>query len=591
MWRTDGSTKQLTFTDYDAGENGLAIGGPDGSDFIVFDNGSGRRPGLYYIDRGAADKEGLIDPEAWTNGYLRMDGYRAVWWDGSKQGVFWTVFKTADISLSARNLHFSNDSPIEGETIALSIVVRNDTDYEATGDIVVVLTAGDPRDDSSEILGEQIIAGGLGPREKAEVRFDGILAPPVTDGSNQSYEFCISVTRESEAYDLPCNNVACRALDVQDDDVVGPTIVSLEVAEYGGDGDGIIRSNEQVRVSWSASDSSGVASTEVVVDNHEPVPASQLDNDDYEVVLGPLAAGRHRLVVRATDGDRTAATSEVERELVVKLQALPPKAVAGPGNGIRGPAPVVATFEHHESYDPNDPPSPLHFEWSFGDGSVVVATDDLRTAIQHTYLTPGSYTATLNVTNALGLSDDATVAVRVDASPNKPPVAAFQVDRVSGEVPLTVSFDGSKSYDPEGEVLTFSWGFDDGSPVDGRGPAVTHTYSRQGTYTATLTVTDSLGLSGQTSAVITVSAPEPSDETRTGGTDGGSTDGDSTNGTGAGDSGGSDSEHETTEVEQNGGADTADQNACGAGACGAGFAPTLPLTLLTLAGLKRRGRR
>jgi hypothetical protein len=74
-----------------------------------------------------------------------------------------------------------------------------------------------------------------------------------------------------------------------------------------------------------------------------------------------------------------------------------------------------------------------------------------------------------------------------------------------------------------------------------------------------------------------------------GGTDGGGTDG-GTDGGGT-DTGGSDSERETTGEETGGGTDTVDQTACGAGACGAGFAPMLPLTLVALAGLKRRGLR
>jgi sugar lactone lactonase YvrE len=82
------------------------------------------------------------------------------------------------------------------------------------------------------------------------------------------------------------------------------------------------------------------------------------------------------------------------------------------------------------------------------------------------------------------------------------PTAAFSANPTSGNAPLTVSFDGSASSDPNGTIASYAWAF--GDSQSGSGAQTSHTYAAAGTYTATLTVTDNDGATGQSSQTITV---------------------------------------------------------------------------------------
>jgi PKD repeat protein len=63
-------------------------------------------------------------------------------------------------------------------------------------------------------------------------------------------------------------------------------------------------------------------------------------------------------------------------------------------------------------------------------------------------------------------------------------------------------FDATASNDPDGSIVAYAWNFGDGTV--GTGASASHAFARPGTYTVTLGVADSAGLTASTFWRITV---------------------------------------------------------------------------------------
>ncbi|MEL6254133.1 MAG: NPCBM/NEW2 domain-containing protein [Bacteroidota bacterium] len=89
-------------------------------------------------------------------------------------------------------------------------------------------------------------------------------------------------------------------------------------------------------------------------------------------------------------------------------------------------------------------------------------------------------------------ADWGNIRLETVCADNQPPVTVFSAFPISGDGPLTVSFDASATSDPENDPITsYSWDFGDGN--SGTGPNPSHIYGVQGTFRATLTTTDNQG--------------------------------------------------------------------------------------------------
>jgi hypothetical protein len=76
---------------------------------------------------------------------------------------------------------------------------------------------------------------------------------------------------------------------------------------------------------------------------------------------------------------------------------------------------------------------------------------------------------------------------------NLPPTAIISMTPSSGMAPLSVTLEGSSSFDPENQPLTYLWDFGDGSATSNMENPALHVYDAIGELTVSLTVTDDSG--------------------------------------------------------------------------------------------------
>ncbi len=102
--------------------------------------------------------------------------------------------------------------------------------------------------------------------------------------------------------------------------------------------------------------------------------------------------------------------------------------------------------------------------------------------------------------NDYGSLGEFTFSGNLIPTPGAAPVAvATATSPVTGPAPLTVTFKGDGSYDPDGFISAYDWDFGDGSGSSEANP--TKTFSVPGTYLASLVVIDNAGLSAASQTI------------------------------------------------------------------------------------------
>ncbi|AEI46644.1 PQQ-dependent sugar dehydrogenase [Runella slithyformis] len=89
-------------------------------------------------------------------------------------------------------------------------------------------------------------------------------------------------------------------------------------------------------------------------------------------------------------------------------------------------------------------------------------------------------------------NDDSRLSRITYNAGNRKPVAAASVNKKAGAAPMKAVFSSKGSIDYDGDALTYEWTFGKGLPKSTL-PNPTFTYTKPGTYTATLKVTDAKG--------------------------------------------------------------------------------------------------
>ena len=206
---------------------------------------------------------------------------------------------------------------------------------------------------------------------------------------------------------------------------------------------------------------------------------SMLQNPNHTYV----AAGTYTVTLTVTDSKLQ--TSTTSKPVTVQGQVNQPPVA----DFTYSATDLVVTFTDL-SADPDG--TITGWNWNFGDGESSTAQNPV-----HTYTGSGTYIVTLTVTDNNQATNSTFKAVTVTGTSNSPPVADFSFTTTD----LTAYFT-DLSTDPDNNIIAWSWDFGDGWSSSLQNPS--HTYAAGGTYTVTLTITDSKLATNSTSKDITV---------------------------------------------------------------------------------------
>jgi hypothetical protein len=140
--------------------------------------------------------------------------------------------------------------------------------------------------------------------------------------------------------------------------------------------------------------------------------------------------------------------------------------------------------------DTSDPNITVNWTWDFGDGKISYLQNP-----SHRYSNIGAFQISLTVLTEGGINDtelkNITILKRDSTKSKNIPPTALSNGPYYSVTNKQISFDGSLSFDSDGNIVSYIWDFGDGRVKYGE--FVSHSYEGEGNYTVKLTVEDNDG--------------------------------------------------------------------------------------------------
>ncbi len=177
--------------------------------------------------------------------------------------------------------------------------------------------------------------------------------------------------------------------------------------------------------------------------------------------------GTYEAEVTVSDGEATD-TATVTVEVTADPSAPQVEAFS---DVTAGEAPLEVRFTS-TGLDPEG--LPISYRWDFGNGDSAFARN-----ARYTYAEPGTYTATVTVTDREGKTASDSIEITVEETVNDAPTVTAAADVTTGPAPLRVAFEavGADEEDRPAD-LEYEWDFGDESSAFGRSPV--HRYTAPG---------------------------------------------------------------------------------------------------------------
>lgn len=196
-------------------------------------------------------------------------------------------------------------------------------------------------------------------------------------------------------------------------------------------------------------------------------------------------AGTYKVTLYLEDAKGN--TGEAIMNVIAEAQGLNAQITA---DTLNGEVPLAVRFDASGSSYPDG--KVVNYFWDFGNGTTRYD----KAQVSYTFNTVGTQKVTVKAIAADG--KEATDSLFINVLPISL-AACFEPNVNSGKAPVVVTFNPSCS---KGTVSSYHWDFGDGNINYVRKP--THTFNTPGTYTVTLTVVDSSGVTNTYSQPISV---------------------------------------------------------------------------------------
>ena len=417
---------------------------------------------------GSSDTDGSIASHAWDYG----DGTQGAGATASHAynvpGIY-SVTLTVTDDLGKTSTTSSSVTATVAGPIDIRVASGNDDAEE--------LQSGSMSRSSSDL--ELADDGTRRPNQTIAMRFLGVDIPPGSKILNAHVQFQVDES-DSGAVDL----------------VIRGQASGLPAAFSSSSGDITSRPVTTASVAWSPPPWTSVGAAGP--DQRTPDLAEILQKI---IELPDWAAGNPMVIIITGSGERTAESYNGSSSGAPLLHVVYDPTGGAPPNELptasftatpeTGEAPLTVSFDAGASDDTDG--TIVSYGWDYGDGTTGTGETASRD-----YDAAGSYTVTLTVTDDLGATGSATYPLTFTG--NQAPTARFTYATISTDAPFTVDFDAGASDDIDGSIISFDWDYGDSTT----GTAASHVYGADGTYVATLTVTDDDGVPDTTQRTVTL---------------------------------------------------------------------------------------
>ena len=198
-------------------------------------------------------------------------------------------------------------------------------------------------------------------------------------------------------------------------------------------------------------------------------------------------------------GDKSKLVEDFNKAIYV----LGPQA-AFSANPSSGKVPLVVNFDASASTPSQQGSGITNYHWQIQDFDGNHVFDGSSPYQDYQFNQPGSFIVSLTVTEDTGTASSAIQSTIQVASPVHAKFSFSPPHPDAGEI---VTFDGSNSYDEQGDIVDYYWIFGDGQSASS--PVVTKAFSIDGIYQVSLTAAGSSGYNDTNLKTITVGQGGP----------------------------------------------------------------------------------